>query len=162
MKNLIARQFRFLAVLAAIACVTGPVEAASATMRAASERLIEKAGQASDQDKARKLLEQALVADPSNTKAISGLGEHYVVAGKPAVARKYFNNALMVDPSDVRALSGLAQLDLADGKRSAAEERYIILKTVCATCSETRALGAKLNAMPNASPTDKPSPMDKQ
>lgn len=156
MTHMIARQFRFLTLLAAIACVTGPVEAASAEMRAVSERLIEKARQADDQGKARKLFEQALVADPSNTRAMSGLGVHYVIIGKPAIARKYFSNALLVDPSDVSALSGSALLDLADGKRGAANETYQILKSVCPTCAETRALGARLSNTPNASPTDKP------
>ena len=136
--------------------------ATNAEMQGASQRLVERAAKTNSAETSRKLLEQALVANPANTNALSGLAHYYVTANKPAVARKYFNTTLFVDPANVSALGGLGLLDAADGKLEAAQESYNILKTVCATCGETRALAAKLNATLIAHPTDKPSPTDKQ
>ena len=129
--------------------------ATNAEMQRASQRLVERAAKTGGED-TRRLLEEALVANPANADALSGLGHYYVTANKPAVARKYFKFTLFVDPANVAALGGLGLLDLADGKCDAAQEHYIILKTICATCRETLALGAKLSNTPNASPTDKP------
>ncbi|MGV8996878.1 MAG: tetratricopeptide repeat protein [Parvibaculaceae bacterium] len=128
----------------------------NAEMQSASKRLVERAAKTNDQDQSRKLLEQALVANPANADALSGLAKYYVTANKPLVARKYYKFTLFVDPANVSALSGLGLLDLADGKLSAAQEHYDVLNKVCADCSETRALAAKMNTPLKASSTDKP------
>lgn len=154
---MIIRFARLLLVLTFASGVAFSAHAATnAEMQSASERLVVRAAKAGTAETSRKLYEQALVANPANADALSGLGHLYVLTNKPAVARKYFNSALTVDPDNVSALGGIGLLNLADGKRSAAEENYTVLKTVCAACRETSALGAKLSNTLNVSPTDKP------
>jgi len=151
---------KFARLLLAITFASGIAFSAHATtnseMQSASGRLVERAAKSGNEDTARKLLEQALVANPANADALSELAKHYMTTNKPLVARKYFKSALTVDPDNVKALGGLGLLDMADGKRAAAQGHYTILKTVCADCRETRALAAKLDATPTAHPTDKP------
>lgn len=142
---------RILTLLLAFTALSFSAEAASASMSAASQSLVEKAESAGTLEKARALLEQALVADPGNTGALSALAKFYVETDKPKLARKYYNAALTVDPANVRALSGAAQLDIADGKQDKASQRLELLKVICPDCAETRALDARISA-PSSQP----------
>ena len=150
---------RLLSFMLALAVVPVTAEAASAPMLAASQSLTVKALASMNDDARRQLLEQAIVADPANTVALSALADHYMKSGKPGVARKYFRIALSVDPVDVDALGGLGALDLADGKRDAAQVRLELLKRVCLGCRQTRELETKISSTPFSpipSPADKP------
>lgn len=149
---------RLATLLLAFTFLSVSAEAASASMRAASQSLVEKAEATGDHERARSLLEQAIVADPSNVAALSALASLYADAGKPKLARKYFNSALTVDPSSVSALSGAARLDIADGKHDKAQARLDLLKIICADCRETRDLTARLATPQTATPSISPQP----
>ena len=94
--------------------------------------------------KAQRLFETAVVANPANATAFTGLGAAHEARGQQNLARKYYVIALSIDPSDAPALSRLAHLDLGTGNRSAAEEGLRKLRAFCAACVETQELARAL------------------
>ncbi len=145
------RQFVLFALLLAFA-VPVPALAASDAMRRASQTLLGKGLAASDEKRAKRLFEQAIVADPANAAALSALGGLYARQGQAPMARKYYDIALSVDPTDPAALYGSAELDLAEGKTGDAADRLRILKTACPACRETHDLDRKLSAPSSSHP----------
>lgn len=140
-----SRNVVLLALLLACAA-PAPVFASSAAMREASQVLLGKGLAASDTNRARRLLEQSIVADPANAAALSALGHLYQTGGKADLARKYYGLALSTDPTEPSALFGAAELDIADGKTADARDRLRILKVVCPACSQTHDLENKLGS----------------
>lgn len=107
---------------------------------------------------AQRLFETAIVANPANAAAFTGLGAVHEARDQKNLARKYYVIALSIDPSHPPALSRLAHLDLGAGNRSAAEEGLRKLRAFCAACGETQelaralGLGAATNATTPANP----------
>jgi len=107
---------------------------------------------------AQRLFETAIVANPANAAAFTGLGAVHEARDQKNLARKYYVIALSIDPSHAPALSRLAHLDLGAGNRSAAEEGLRKLRAFCAACGETQelaralGLGAATNATTPANP----------
>lgn len=107
---------------------------------------------------AQRLFETAIVANPANAAAFTGLGAVHEARDQKNLARKYYVIALSIDPSHPPALSRLANLDLGAGNRSAAEEGLRKLRAFCAACGETQelaralGLGAATNATTPANP----------
>lgn len=127
----------------------------------ASITLTAKGAEAADRGdflKAQHLFETAVVANPANAAAFTGLGAAHEARDQNNLARKYYVIALSIDPSYAPALSRLAHLDLGAGDRAAAEEGLRKLRAFCAACGETqelaRALGldAATNATTPANP----------
>jgi Flp pilus assembly protein TadD len=143
------------AFLAPIALLTflaaAPALAADAAMTKASASLAEKSVAASasgDMKRARRLLEEAIVADPSNTRALSLLGRLYKTQGNTAFARKYYESALRIDPGVTEALHGVGMLDVTAGKLDDAREKLRTLSAVCPACAETGELARAIAAAP--------------
>lgn len=107
---------------------------------------------------AQRLFETAIVANPANAAAFTGLGAVHEARDQKNLARKYYVIALSIDASHPPALSRLAHLDLGAGNRSAAEEGLRKLRAFCAACGETQelaralGLGAATNATTPANP----------
>lgn len=134
-----------LTLVCAVSLLSATAQAASASMQARSERLVAEGVAIGDQQAAKFLLEQAIVADPANASALGALANLYVKMGKPAPALKYYSTALLVDPTNVAALAGSAQLEIAGGKPDAAKAHLQVLKVVCPTCAETRNIESALS-----------------
>lgn len=106
---------------------------------------------------AQRLYETAIVANPANAAAFTGLGAAHEARGHPKLARKYYELALSIEPSDIAALNRLARLDLKEGDRAAATEGLRKLRAYCAACAETQALSSDLGLGPQdpiPAPTD--------
>lgn len=93
---------------------------------------------------ARRYLEEAIVANPANLRAFTQLGIVHQARGNKKLARKYFLIALSIDPIDPKALSRLAHLDIAAGDRASAAEALRKLRSICASCVQTRDLAQAL------------------
>ena len=126
----------------------------------ASLTLAAKAGAAmerGDLPAAQRLYETAVVANPANVAAFTGLGTVHEAREQPKLARKYYGIALSMEPSDPVALARLAGRDLATGDRPAAMERLRKLRVHCAACPETQNLSRALGLGPQdpiPAPTD--------
>jgi len=115
--------------------------------------------EAGDHAKARRLFEEAIVANPANPEARTGLGFAWQLAGNLKNARKYYAIALEIDPSDTAAILHLARLDLLEGNRTAAELALRKLEQSCATCGETQELKQLFETPADASDNpEAPSP----
>ncbi len=138
--------------------------AAAKNVDAASERaslsLVAKGAAALDKGDlaaAQRLYETAIVANPANAAAFTGLGAAHEARGQARLARKYYEIALSIEPSDTAALSRLARLDLKEGDRAAATEGLRKLRAFCAACGETQELSRALGLGPQdtfPAPTD--------
>ncbi|KAB7740383.1 hypothetical protein F2P47_07585 [Parvibaculum sedimenti] len=141
---------RSLCVLAPLFASALPAAAqVNAASQQASVRLADKGMAAladGDAIRAKRLLEEAIVADPANARALAQLGRYYQSQNQRDAARKYFLFALDVEPAEPDALLGAGKLDLADGKTAEAKDRLRLLRLTCATCSQTVALTAALNS----------------
>lgn len=123
--------------------------AVDARSESASLRLAAKAADAMDRGdflRAQKLYETAIVANPGNAGAFTGLGEAHQARDEIRFARKYYRIALSIDPADRHALSALAQLDLEAGNRAGAEAGLRKLRAFCPACEETRKLSRALGS----------------
>jgi Tfp pilus assembly protein PilF len=127
----------------------------------ASIALVAKGSAAADRGdlpEAQRLFETAIVANPANAAAFTGLGTVHEARDQKNLARKYYLIALSIDPSHAPALSRLAHLELDAGNRTAAEEGLRKLRAFCAACGETQelaralGLGAANNATTPANP----------
>lgn len=141
---------RSLCILAPLLVSTLPAAAqVNAASQQASRGLADKGIAAladGDAIRARRLLEEAIVADPANARALAQLGRYYQSQNQRDVARRYFRFALEVEPTEPDALLGAGRLDLADGKADEAKDRLRLLRLTCATCSQTTELAAALNS----------------
>lgn len=161
----ISRKFVLFAVLAlGLIAMGAAAPAAAKSVDAASARaslsLAAKGAAALDRGdflSAQRLFETAIVANPANAAAFTGLGAAHEARGHPKLARKYYGLALSIEPSDIAALSRLARLDLNEGDRAAATEGLRKLRAHCAACTETQALSSDLGLGPQdpiPAPTD--------
>lgn len=124
--------------------------AASPAMQKASISLTEKsvsAVAAGDAKRARRLLEEAVVADPANARALGLLGHLHQSQGNASLAHKYYELAFGVDPVEPEALLGAGMLDLAEGKPDEARNRLRKLGMTCPGCRQTKELGRALDEM---------------
>lgn len=136
-------------VLAAVVCAPLDAHAVDARSARASLSLTSRGVEAVAQGnlaRAQQLLEEAMVSDPANVRAITQLGIVHEVRGSTKLARKYYLMALSVDPVDPDALSRLAHLDLAEGGRARAEENLSKLRASCSSCRQTQELARALDA----------------
>ncbi len=136
------RQICLMALLVAFAASTAAL-AASPAMRNASISLTEKSVVAAGKDdasRARRLLEEAVVADPTNARALSLLGHLYRSSKNAALARKYYALALSIDPAEPDALLGEGELSIADGKPDEAKDDLDRLRATCPACLQTSEL----------------------
>lgn len=136
---------RQICLLVLLIVLTAPAAAlaASPTMRNASISLTEKsvvAAAKGDASRARRLLEEAVVADPANARALSLLGHLYRSSENAALARKYYALALSIDPAEPDALLGEGELSIADGKLDDAKDKLGRLRATCPACLQTREL----------------------
>lgn len=141
------RQICLVALLVAFTAPTVAL-AASPAMRKASISLTEKSVAATargDAVRARRLLEEAVVADPANARAMSLLGHLYRSSENAALARKYYALALSIDPAEPDALLGEGELSIADGKLDDAKDKLGKLRTTCPACLQTRELERALD-----------------
>ncbi len=139
----------YLAFGLAMAALMGAPAAGAVDARSANASLTIAAKASAAMDRgdflaAQKLYETAVVADPGNASAYTGLGMAHQARKEPKFARKYYLIALSIDPSDPRALSRLAHLDLEAGNRTSAEEGLRKLRAFCAGCAETQELARAL------------------
>ncbi|MEN6541781.1 hypothetical protein [Parvibaculum sp.] len=148
---------RSLCILAPLLAVSMPAAAqVNAASQQASRVLADKGITAladGDGPRARRLLEEAIVADPANARALAQLGRYYQSHNQRDVARKYYQFALAVEPTEPDALLGAAKIDLADGKADGAKDKLRILRLSCPTCTQTADLAAALNS---TSPANNP------
>jgi Flp pilus assembly protein TadD len=92
-------------------------------------------------DEARKLFEEAAVANPHNAQAYSYLGLTAQTAGNKGLAKRYFSIALDIDPDDLHALAWGGQSDLAAADLEGAQAKLMKLSRLCGgTCSEYKVL----------------------
>lgn len=141
---------RQICLLALLIVLTAPAAAlaASPAMRSASISLTEKSRVAAvkgDASRARRLLEEAVVADPANARALSLLGHLYRSSGNAALARKYYALALSIDPAEPDALLGEGELSIADGKLDDAKDNLGKLRAACSACPQTKELERALD-----------------
>ena len=61
-------------------------------------------------EKALRLAQAAIVADPAHTASYVALGDLYARQGQPEYARSYYDLALAIDPQDASALKAIAAL----------------------------------------------------
>lgn len=94
--------------------------------------------------RARRLLEEAIVADPANAHALAALGRLYQSHKDADMARKYYRFALEVEPVEPDALFGAATLDIADGDADAANDKLRKLQLSCPACRQTNELASAL------------------
>lgn len=104
------------------------------------------ATEAGDYPRAQRLLEEALVADPSNARTIASLGVMHQKRGNMGTARKYYLSALTVDPANIVALGRLGQIEAGMGKMDEAKDKLRRLQAICPTCAETTALKSSIAA----------------
>jgi Flp pilus assembly protein TadD len=62
-------------------------------------------------DRALRLAQSAIVADPARTSSYVALGDIYAQAGQSDFARNFYDAALGIDPIDPGALKALSMLD---------------------------------------------------
>lgn len=165
-----AASLRHACMMALLLAFVAPASAhaVNAEMQRASISLASKgvaASAAGETERARRLFEEAIVADPANAHALSRLGLLYAAKGEAATARKYFHFALEVEPTEPDALLGAGRLDLADGKADEARDRLRILSVACPACEQTKELSRALEAGSNAaaasqSPIPAPTPQN--
>ena len=91
--------------LASAQAATAPNPAVTALLTQAREAQIR--GEA---EKALRLAQSAIVADPARTEAYVALGDLYARQGQPDYARSYYDLALQIDPQDAAALKAIASL----------------------------------------------------
>lgn len=144
----------FLAAALVLAVLTAPAGAANVDERSqrASVSLAARAASAfgeGDYTAAQRFYEMAIVADPANFAAFTGLGDTHSARKQLNFARKYYLIALAIEPSDPRALSRLAHLDVDAGNRESALEGLRKLRAHCAGCAETQELSHALGLGPN-------------
>lgn len=132
-----------VAMLLAPLPLSTPAFAVSTAYEKASAALVTRGIKASSQGKpavAVTLLEQALVADPANARALAFLGRAWQQQGQSELARKYYELALTVDPIEPDALNWSGQMDMAAGNKSAAQIKRDRLGISCANCPQHRDL----------------------
>ncbi|MEG9861401.1 MAG: tetratricopeptide repeat protein [Parvularculales bacterium] len=91
-------------------------------------------------DTANFLMEQAIVADPSNASAYLWLGRLSQEQEDIPRARKYYDTSLGIDPISQDALLWGGEMDLADDASEEAEEKLKRLQVLCGECSAYQAL----------------------
>ncbi|MCF8470701.1 MAG: hypothetical protein K9G30_07945 [Parvibaculum sp.] len=134
-----------------VAAFAWPVEAHAVDARSEQASLIltsksMEAAAAGNLTGAQRYLEEAVVANPANLRAFTQLGIVHLARGNKKLARKYFLIALSIDPADPEALSRLAHLDIAEGDRASATEALRKLRSICASCVQTRDLAHALGS----------------
>ena len=153
----------FVAAALAFAVLAAPAAAGSVDERSqrASVSLAARGASArgdGDYTAAQRFYELAIVADPANAAAFTGLGDAHRGRNHLNFARKYYLIALAIEPSDPKALSRLAHLDIAAGNRESATEGLRKLRAHCATCAETQELSRALGLAPNGTPSPSTDP----
>ena len=158
----LSRMICFLALTLAAPVAAGVVFAESAAAqtdtRQISPVLVEKGNAAAargDIIGAQRLLEEAIVADPANARALGALGRLHDRQGRAVLARKYYNTALGIDPVESDVLNWAGQLDLLEGKTADAQDKLRKLVVTCPDCTQrselARAFGKTLiNQKPSA------------
>ncbi|MDO9126635.1 lipopolysaccharide assembly protein LapB [Parvibaculum sp.] len=134
-------------VLTAALCVPLQAHAVDARSERASLSLTSRGVEAAASGQlaeAQRYLEEAIVANPANGRAIAELGAVHQAGGNAKLARKYYRIALDIDPVSPDALSRLGLLDISEGNRAAAEDILRKLRIVCATCVQTQELARAL------------------
>jgi Flp pilus assembly protein TadD len=110
---------RTIPLLAALLLATAPVFAAPAKAPKAEppltvESLLAQAHSAinkGDTERAVRLAQSAIVADPARPTSYVALGDIYAEAGQAEYARNFYDAALGIDPAEPSALKALAALD---------------------------------------------------
>jgi tetratricopeptide (TPR) repeat protein len=98
-------------------------------------------------DEARKLFEQAAVANPRSALAYSYLGLAAQTAGNKPLAKRYFSTALEIDPNELHALSWGGQSDLAAADLDGAKAKLMRISRLCGTsCSEYKLLSEAVSS----------------
>lgn len=133
----------FVLALGALAFVDSA--SAQTGTRQTSFILMEKGNAAAargDASGAQRLLEEAVVADPANARALCALGRLHDRQGRKALARKYYNIALGIDPVEADALNWAGQLDIAEGKMDDARDKLRKLGVTCPACPQRSELAS--------------------
>ena len=91
--------------LASAQAATAPDPAVTALLTQARDAQIR--GEA---EKALRMAQSAIVADPAHTASYVALGDIYAQQGQPEFARSYYDLALEIDPQDAAALKAIASL----------------------------------------------------
>ena len=98
-------------------------------------------------DDARRLLEQAVTANPHNAMAYSYLGLAAQRAGDTERAKKYFSLALDIDPNELHALSWGGQADLSSADLDGAQAKLQRLARLCGPgCAEYKLLSEQVGS----------------
>lgn len=139
----------FLRMSCLLALLGAGIAPAGAVVNEASQqvsRVLAEKGAASSGDvlRARRFLEEAIVANPANAHALASLGRLYQDQNKTDLARKYYRFALEVEPAEPDALFGAATIDIADGKTDDAADKLRKLQLSCPACHQTNELSAAL------------------
>ncbi|MBI1261494.1 MAG: hypothetical protein GC184_07195 [Rhizobiales bacterium] len=140
----------FLALLVVPVGAHAAPELARAAIRLADKGIAATA--TGDYARAQRLLEEALVADPSNARTIASLGVLHQKRGNMGIARKYYISALTVDPANIVALGRLGQMEAGMGKMDDAKDKLRRLQAICPTCAETTALKSSIDAPASKTP----------
>lgn len=95
--------------------------------------------------------EAALVVDPGHTPILLNLAEAARSDGLQGKAIQYYREALDRDPGNFAAMSGEGEAMVEKGALEQAQRNLARLESLCgASCPETRALEARIEAGPPA------------
>lgn len=115
--------------------LSGPVFAQTAEKyQSLSRQLVAQAHvamKAEKPDDARLLFERALVADPANVEAMTGIGHSYEASGRVGASLRYYRLALEIEPNHKEALKSQALAFLKRDMASRAEENRQKLARLC-------------------------------
>ena len=115
-----AMTFRPTHLLAALLLLAAPAAAAPAKPKPAPsavlsvETLLADARMAmgkGDVERALRLAQSAIVADPARATSYVALGDIYAVSGQPEYALSFYEAALQIDPQEPAAVKAIAALD---------------------------------------------------
>jgi Tfp pilus assembly protein PilF len=144
---------RLLVIVAATAALGGMALAAPGrddALKPQSIRLAE-AGRAAlasgNANAAIDAFEAALVIDPRNVAAYTGLAMSYEKLELPGKAVRYYREALALNPSDLEALEGQGKALIERGATARAQVNLARIKALCKTeCAPAARLQSALNA----------------
>ena len=86
-------------------------------------------------EKARRLCELSLVADPAYAFARACLGRSYQKMGKMGTAYQHYRTALLINPNNLEASIWSGEIDMARGDYEKAYERFRDLEELCGRCA---------------------------
>lgn len=139
------RRWMGVAAMLAGAGLGGVVAHATPT----SDALVQRGQQALDRkdyDGARRLFEQAIVADPNDARAFGDLGIAHQRLGAVDKAWRYYRHALEIEPNNVWLLAWSGDLDVTIGRIESARRKLDQVGQICGRCADYQRLDRAINS----------------